>query len=390
MPKKLDYASLYTLRSDGRYQGYWRDEAGKRHALCDRDPARLHERLAEKEAPKTLTFRDIAEAWHDSTWERVKRGTIACYTAAYNRALDRFGDRPATELLPKDISAHLEQMKRRGYGLKSVQTQRTVYRQIYEYAMTDEKLGTRVQVNPVLGVPLPRDLPHTTREAPEDEAVEIIRRSVTTARFGLFPFFLMATGLRRGEALGVKWSDVDYARKLIHVRDAVKYHGNPVVDGPKTEAGVRTVPLLPDLERVLIMPEGAKPEDRIFHGEKAPLMPEATYRRNWLRYCIDTGLVTDDPETYKGKNGHTYTRHHYKPTLTAHVLRHGYATMLYDAGVDVYTARDLLGHKDVQVTQSIYTHISRRRKEGSLALLTEYVNNDYKPKSPETKKGQAD
>ena len=376
MPK-IDYGKIFTLRADGRYQGYWRDANGKRHALCDRDPARLYARLEEKTAPKPLTFRMIAEAWHDATWQRVKRGTIAGYTAAYNRALDRFGNELAEEILPADISRHLEALKKQGYGSKTVKTQRTVYRQIYEYAVNDDELGKKLRQNPVLSVPLPRGLKSTTRQAPEDEAVEIIRHSVHTARWGLFPFFLISTGLRRSEALGVKWCDVDWKNKTISIRDAVKYHGSPVVEEPKTAAGIRTVPLLPDLEAVLRMPEDAKPQDRIFRGEKSPVMPESTYRRHWLNYCKDAGFVTDESEEYKGKNGHTYIRHHYKPTLTAHVLRHGYATMLFEADVDVYTAQRLLGHKDVKTTMAIYTHLRDKKAASSIKKLTDYVQNGY-------------
>lgn len=383
MAKRPDYSALYTLRSDGRYQGYYRDEHGKRHALCDRDPERLWHRLNDPREPQALTFRTIAEAWHDYAWEHVAHGTIACYRSAYNRAVERFGDLPAAELAAYDVSAHLEQLKKEGYGSKTVKTQRTVYRQIYQYAINDVQLGKEIRVNPVRDVPLPKNLPKTERSAPEDEAVEIIRRSVRTARHGLFPFFLIATGCRRGEALGVRWCDVDRKGKQISIRDTVKYHGNPVVEGPKTAAGVRKVPLLPDLERYLIMPKGAQPTDRIFRGEQSELMSESTYRRHWLAYCIDTGFVTDEPEIYTGKNGHTYTRHHYKPTLTAHALRHGYATMLFEAGVDVFTAKNLLGHTDVKTTMAIYTHLRDRKQQSSLEKLTAYAENGYKlPESP--------
>ena len=74
--KKEDYAALYTLRKDGRYQGYYRDAAGKRHVICDRDPAELYRRLLErsgapvKEDPSVRLFSSVA-----SRWEREHRRT---------------------------------------------------------------------------------------------------------------------------------------------------------------------------------------------------------------------------------------------------------------------------------------------------------------------------
>lgn len=377
--KKIDYASVFTLRKDGRYMGWEVTEKGRR-AVYDRDPERLWHKLNDPKEPEPLTFAKIAEEWHDATWERVKKGTTACYGASYDRAVARFGDWLATEIGAYDITAHLEALKQQGYGSKTVKTQRTVYRQIFLHAINDEALGREIRYNPAADVPLPKNLPAREREAPDDEAVDIIRSNAETARWGIFPMLLICTGCRRSEALGLKWGDVDFEKKEIRISDALKYHGKPVIEPPKTAAGVRTVPLLPDLERLLLSykPKGAEPGERVFRGEEAELMPESTYQRKWLNYCKDTGFVTDAPEEYKGKNGHRYIRHHYKPTLTPHVLRHGYATMLFEAGVDVYTAQKLLGHKDIQTTMSIYTHLRERKRQQSVDKLIAYANNGYK------------
>lgn len=96
MAKKLDYAALYTLRADGRYQGYWRDASGKRHALCDRDPARLYARLAEKEQPQEkppVTFQDAAQAWRDVRFEQLAHKTAEAYKPVFRRLTARFGGR---------------------------------------------------------------------------------------------------------------------------------------------------------------------------------------------------------------------------------------------------------------------------------------------------------
>lgn len=384
MAKKLDYASLFYLRKDGRYMHRWTDEDGKRHTMYDKDPERLWHKLYDPKEPEPLTFAKIAEAWHDATWKRVKVGTQSSYASSYKRAVDRFGDWTATDIGAYDITAHLEAMKQQGYGSKTVKTQRTVYKQIYIHAINDEALGREIRYNPVADVPLPKNLPSKEREAPEDDAIDIIRQSVHSARWGIFPMFLICTGCRRSEALGLKWGDVDFKKKEIHISDALKYHGRPVIEEPKTAAGIRTVPLLPDLEVLLkeYKPKDAKPGDRVFRGEESELMPESTYRRKWLAYCIDTGFVTDSPEQYKGKNGHTYIRHHYKPTLTAHVLRHGYATMLFEAGVDVYTAKKLLGHKDIQTTIAIYTHLREKKRKASVQKLIDYANAGYQLPDP--------
>jgi len=72
---KSKYAAQFTLRSDGRYMGYWHDDNGTRHAIYDKDPERLYNKIMAKEAPQPPTFAQIAEAWHDRQWDAIRGGT---------------------------------------------------------------------------------------------------------------------------------------------------------------------------------------------------------------------------------------------------------------------------------------------------------------------------
>lgn len=379
MAKKVNYADMFTLRSDGRYQGYWRDADGKRHAVCDRDPEKLFEKIQQLETPPPLTFRQIAEAWRTAAWDKIEAGTQVCYNPAYNRALELFGDREAVSVQPYEIKNHLERLKDQDYSAKTITTQRLVYRAIYRHAIVDEKMGREIRTNPAADVALPNKMKKPVkRDAPEDEVVSLIRHSWRDY-WGLYPLFLMATGLRRGEALAVQWRDVDFKAEEISISKQVNFEtGVPRITEPKTDAGTRTVPLLPDLKSALAMPEDAKPTDYIFHGEEDASKPisQSTYHRKWLHYCKEHGLATDEPEIRTGKNGRRYVVHHYKPTLTAHHFRHGYATMLFEAQVDVYTAQKLLGHADIETTMAIYTHLRERQKNESIDKLKSHVTEN--------------
>lgn len=381
MAKKINYASMYTLRKDGRYQGWYNDRDGKRHAVYDRDPEQLHRKIQEKEAPPPLTFRDIAETWQDRTWDTYKDGTRSAYASAFRRALEEFGDWDAVDVGTPEIFAHLERLKALRLSAKTVKTQRSIYNLIFRMAIADKVFGREITVNPARECPLPTGLPKPKkREAPDDEAVSRIRSSAATAYNGLLPLFLMSTGFRRGEALGVQWGDVDFKRKEISCKKAVTQRGGTAkLQSTKTENAVRTVPILPDLEQVLIRPKGAKDTDFVFCGED-PSKPlsQATYERRWLHYCKELGFIADEPELRTSKQGKTYTVHHWKATLTAHMLRHGYATLLFEADVDEFTAQKLLGHADITTTRSIYTHLRQRKQQQSLDKLCAFVANDLR------------
>ncbi len=85
--------------------------------------------------------------------------------------------------------------------------------------------------------------------------------------------------------------------------------------------------------------------------------------------------MIDDPTATKGKNNRTYIKHRYTPTLTAHELRHGYATILFEAGVDTYTAQKLLGHADIETTIAVYTHLREKKKNESIEKLLQHTTD---------------
>jgi len=382
MAKKIDYANLFTLRKDGRYQAVVPNACGgKPQYIYDRDPEVLFNKVEAALKPKTPSFTDIAEAWHDKHWEVIKDGTKASYTAMYNRAVEAHEDINAIDVSAADICKHLQKLADKKMSGKSIKTLRTIYKLIYQNAITDDYYGKFITNNPALNVPLPSKIkPATKREAPEDEIIDKIRTSAGSAYFGLFPMLLISTGFRRGEALALTWGDIDFKNKVISCNKSLIYRGTSKIGETKTAAGKRTVPLLTDLARILKKPKGAQNTDYVFPSESGSYLPQAAYNRHWKHYCKDMGFVSiSKSEERTSSQGKKYTYYEFKNTLTAHTLRHGYATMLYDAGVDVYTAQKLLGHANIETTMAVYTHLSQRKQQQSLKKLNEYVANNYKP-----------
>ena len=374
MAKKINYASMFTLRKDGRYQGSYTDDSG-RHYIYDRDPERLWHKLNDQKEERPILFRDIAEDWYDKKFETMPPGTRSCYAANYKRAVERFGDMKAAALSAYDIKNHLEALKEQGYSASSISKQKIVFSLIYKHAINDRIYGKQIKYNPTDHVKIPSGVPKAkVREAPEDDIVKLIQAKAGTAYWGYFALFLICTGFRRGEALAVRWQDIDTKSGTITCDSSISHRSGTADATPKTENGYRSVPILPPILPAIQKPHGAKPTDYVFHGDD-PSKPLslATYDRRWLHYCKDMGFVEDTPETRISKQGKTYVVHNYKPTLTAHSLRHGYATILYEADVDVYTAKKLLGHADITTTMAIYTHLREKKQHESVDKLKAYT-----------------
>lgn len=353
MARKIDYAALYSLRKDGRYQK--RLPNGK--YIYDRDPYQLW--LKEQEAlnPTVPTFRVIAEAWQETAWDRISAGTRACYDAPLKRAIAEHGDRTATEVTAEEIYRDLLKMAARGYSAKTIKMQRTVYKLIFQNAMISNEFGWAIRENPAAVVPLPKGLKRPEkRQAPEDDVIRVIHENAGGSLAGRLAFLMICTGFRRGEALALTWNDVDFTNGTISCNKSLSFRdGRKTITAPKTEAGYRSVPLLPALANVLIRPKGAKKSDPIFPAVNGGYLSEASYRRHWSKYCREV-LGAD---------------------LTAHVLRHGYATMLYEAGVDEYTAQSLLGHADISTTMAVYTHLRKEQRQKSVDKLNQHMESVF-------------
>lgn len=352
MKKKIDYASMFTLRKDGRYMATYTDATG-RHALYDRDPEKLHHKLQQAQNPakkKEPTFREIAEEWEQQHREEITTRTWTNYEPHYKDIIVRHGDKNIREVTAKDIANHLTSAKAKGYSATVVNTIRSIYRMIFDHAIAEEL----AEYNPVLSVRLPKGLKRGKRTAPVDSQMRTIFAS-TDLPFGLFPMFLLCTGLRKSEALALTWDDVDLDAREISVTKSLDYSvgASPKIKPPKTEAGNRTVPIIDALHDKLLEAKEASVSDYLFPappstrgGKGGGIMTLRGYEGAWQRYCEAVGFIDE-----KGK-----------PTVTAHNLRHGTATLMFELGVDELTAQKILGHSRVEITREIYTDLRTKQK----------------------------
>lgn len=154
-------------------------------------------------------------------------------------------------------------------------------------------------------------------------------------RCGIWAMLMLYAGLRRGEALALEWTDVDLEKKILHVRQAIHFDGNAAVLGDtKTEAGVRSIPIVGTLYNAL---KSLEQSQKYVCGDR---MTEAVFSRGWENYLV----------TMTSLCGRDFN-------IRTHDLRHTFCTALYRAGVGVKEAQYLMGHRDVQTTMKIYTHI---------------------------------
>ncbi len=206
----------------------------------------------------------------------------------------------------------------------------------------------------------------------------------TPHRCQLAAMIMMFAGIRRGELIPLMWSDIDLKNGYISITKSVEMQVNQsiVKDGGKTESAVRKVAIPPILINYLInYKKNAKIISLLVctkvNGE---IHTKSSFRRMWDSYLIELnikyGYSDRDISKFSPKR---------LPMLierfTPHYLRHTYATILYLQGVDAVSAKQYLGHSDIQTTINIYTDLSNNSLLSITDSYKNKLNNEYKIKT---------
>lgn len=313
-----------------------------------------------------LTVNNALDSWLARKEKEVSYKTYEGYQAPCKRIRERFGKCNVDDITPAQIQAFINDLAARGYKRTTVQRPLDILRMMFDFAITSP--GSTLRSNPCTGVRLPKGLQQENRDLAPREAIEIVKSSLWHP-FGLFPFFIMYSGLRDQEALAIRSEDIRDGK--IHVNKAISWQSNkPVLKTTKTENGIRSVVLLSPLADAL-----PKFSGYLFSadGGKTPLT-QTQFRHRWNAYCKDVGLAVCEKEKhYSPTNNRVYEKKSWHNTIVPYQLRHEFASLCFDADLDPADTADLMGHSSEILTRKWYTHIKEQRREKSSNKLEAYL-----------------
>lgn len=208
--------------------------------------------------------------------------------------------------------------------------------------------------NPMEYVRKPKSAPAAEKmilSADQRRAVEQVCASDSRALYLALMYYL---GLRPGEARGLQWGDIDWTARTIHVQRDIDYKAGGRAGQLKTPKSNRFIPL-PDALSAILSGFRGLPTAYIVQGVKGGTLSKVSAERLWCELMIACGLVEPAPAN-KYRDGDP--RAHWAPIITPHALRHNFASMCWENGLDAYSAMRLLGHSSIKTTMDIYTHLS--------------------------------
>lgn len=312
-------------------------------------------------------------AWAE-TWQTVKlpaAGVKISSQEAYvhlvtKYALPALGDKPVAAVRESDCEAILLAMEAAGLSGN--------YRRIC-YAAMRSLFGTAVRerlitVSPMAQVARPKaGKSKAVAMEPEQVRALMANLSRTPTLLQLVPFMAL-TGVRRGEALGLRWGDVDEEAGVIHLTKQVyRDKRGLMLRDLKTDGSSRDLDLSAPLLEVLrqrrkaqlkdrmAAPAGAWAEDRdlVFTTKLGSMIEPQNVNRAFREAAKRAGLPTVGEE---GK-------------VTPHSLRHSVATLLLADGVDEKVVAELLGHSSPRITREVYQHVLPKQRQAAVRRVGE-------------------
>ncbi|MBE6904329.1 MAG: site-specific integrase [Ruminococcaceae bacterium] len=282
-------------------------------------------------------FKNLGEKMLVQKEKTVSYNTLKGYKEIFAK-LNVFYDKDIESITIAEVQNLLYEYNEKGFSKSIISKIKIVLGLIFKYAISE---GINItDFSSVLIVP--KNAKVNKRTPLTEEEIKIVTNNVDN-EFGLYPYMLLYTGLRRGELLALKYEDIDFDNNIIKVNKSVEFiYNQPRLKLPKSAAGIRTVPLM-DILKKHLLPK-ANNKGFIFGGDN--LFTSEMIKKRWAKYCKETGL-----------------------TATQHQFRHTFATILYRAGVDPKTSQLILGHADFQTTMNIYTHIAASMQNSALNKL---------------------
>lgn len=275
-------------------------------------------------------FQQVADEWWELHEPTLANNSLKSYRPARARAIERFGSVRIADIDPPTINSFVIAFSKI-HADKTVRMQLLVLNLIFKYAVQNGYIRT----NPAREIVVPRGLPKQKITSPGSDDIARVKQSVKCT-FGLFAYFAMYTGMRRGELLALTWKDVDVENRTITIDKSLEQVNNkPQIKPPKTKSSIRTVPIMDALYRVL----KPKKSGLVFANSNGQHITETQFQRLWELYCNESGV-----------------------TSTPHQFRHAYATMLFENDIPPTEAQALLGHAQLSTTMDIYTDLREQKQ----------------------------
>lgn len=307
-------------------------------------------------------FAEIAEKWLFNVSLKVKQSTHANYSAMLkNHILPLIGgyriQMLTTEIIDQFAKDMLHNGRKDGNGGLSPKTVRdmlSLIKNVLDYAKIENIISTSLKIT------YPKREQKPIRVLSKEEQFALEKILITQPDiFKIAVLLCLYTGLRIGEICAMQWEDISLEQGIVSVKRTLQRVKNTnrdinsktriLIDTPKSQSSMRDIPL-PDF--LIIFLSQFHPEHNQFFlsGDGFDYIEPRTLQNHFKKYVMLAGIA---PANY-------------------HSIRHTFATRCVEAGVDIKSLSEILGHADVNITLNRYVHSSLEQKRENINKLENF------------------
>ena len=397
-----------TQRTDGQYMFRYVDPTGKRKVVyswrlvnTDKVPEGKRCKAALRDLEQqiqrdlsdgirsadadSMTVNDLFQSFMDLRTDLRETSRISYRNIYQRHVAPVLGEKQIGAVRASDVKKlYIDMIQTQKLQPATVRIVHAVLYQVFETAALDNI----IRVNPASTVlkSLRKILDNETKKRhalTEEEQrifVDYVYASERHRRFGPLITVLLGTGMRIGEALGLRWDDIDFDNNTISVNHILIYNrwesGNHEyrISPPKTSAGTRLIPMFADVKRILLA-EQQKPRQ---HHEDCTIDGYTNFvfvNRNGTVFSqphifwVLRSIVTDYNEEEIDNAAQEDREPVLLPMISAHILRHTFCTRLCENESNIKIVQDIMGHKSIQTTMDVYNEATAVKKQASFKEL---------------------
>lgn len=351
-------------RKDGLYTARFTDRNGRRRQQYFKKLQECRKWLADAqfddEHGNICACGDMTvDAWFDYWIENVKsasakKNTISNYKNRYQQSIQPYiGNMLLQDVKPLHCQDILNRMAASGYKNATIGLVRTAMKILFEDAVENEMIAKN---------PVKKSVQSTQGKESDGKTamtVEQQKAFLFHAEESSYYFqyaLVLQTGIRVGELAGLKWSDVDFENRVLHIcRTANRLDGEWIVGTPKSRSGKREIPLTGEAVKILkTVQENRRTDivsmqyhDTVFISGNGNPIDNSTYNAALRKICDKAGI----------------------PRISMHTLRHTFATRCIEAGMQPKTLQEILGHAKIDMTMNVYVHVMEDRKNREMSSV---------------------
>ena len=397
-PRGRALKSGEVYRKDGRYVYTYTNPLGQRKYIYANDLVSLRKKEQEllKAQLDGLDVYTAGNATINFVFDRyialkqhLKDSTKSGYIYTYNHFVRKdFGKKKIADIKYSDVvQYYLYLLKDKNIALGTLDSIHCLLHPTFELAVRDDIIrknpttGAMKEVNRRSGKN--RGIRHALTIEQQRAFMNYIANSPVYYHWWPLFTFLLGTGCRIGEAIALRWDDLDFENKMITINHSIANYKSEeknkcvsTLSTPKTEAGIRTIPMLDVVYDALKLEEEDQQEngfnETVIDGVSGFVFQNRF--GNILNQQAVNSAIKRIVTNYNNEEEITAAREKRNPLIlpyfSCHILRHTFATRLCEQETNLKVIQSIMGHRNIETTMDIYAEATDEKKKESFENLS--------------------